>query len=167
VKQQNELLEREKALKQSEIDVHKARIERLESLQAPAIARDLEQMTRTADQFAQRKQDLEKQVESLTAAQSEEARKVADKAYLLGLENAGIEALTLLDRSKDFALANLAALKRGHSPELDYFVDDILNSYAYFRDLVEQATSGKRPILNAFEVWLGFHDSYFGSKKKE
>jgi cell division protein FtsB len=60
IKQQNELLEREKALKQSEIDVHKAEIEvhksnieRLKATQAPAIAHDLEQMTRTANSYAE------------------------------------------------------------------------------------------------------------------
>jgi hypothetical protein len=59
MKHQNELLEREKALKQSEIDVHKANIERLKLLQAPAIARDLEQMTRTAHQLTKKKHELE------------------------------------------------------------------------------------------------------------
>jgi hypothetical protein len=41
MQQKSELLEREKSLKQSEIDVHKANIERLKTLQPPAFARDL------------------------------------------------------------------------------------------------------------------------------
>jgi hypothetical protein len=64
MKQQSELLEREKALKQSEIDVHRANIDRLRSLQAPAIAHDLEQMTRTADNYAKKKRELEEQIEA-------------------------------------------------------------------------------------------------------
>src|SRR5260370_988023 len=67
MKQQNELLEREKALKQSEIDVHRANIERLKILQAPAIARDLAQMIRTADQLAKRKHALDERFRQLPA----------------------------------------------------------------------------------------------------
>src|SRR5438093_5372835 len=65
MKHQNELLQGEKALKQSEIDVHKAFLDRLKALQAPAIARDLEQMTRTADDYAEKKRELERQVDTL------------------------------------------------------------------------------------------------------
>jgi len=58
LKQQNELLTAEKSLKQSEIDLHKANIEHLRSLQAPSIASDLEQMTRTAERYAPRESVL-------------------------------------------------------------------------------------------------------------
>ena len=47
--QRNEMLAAEKlSLKQTEIDLHKANIEHLRSLQAPAIASQLDQMIRTA-----------------------------------------------------------------------------------------------------------------------
>ena len=47
--QRNEMLAAEKSsLKQTEIDLHKANIGHLRSLQAPAIASQLDQMIRTA-----------------------------------------------------------------------------------------------------------------------
>jgi len=46
--QRNEMLAAEKSLRQTEIDLHKANIEHLRSLQAPAIASQLDQMIRTA-----------------------------------------------------------------------------------------------------------------------
>jgi hypothetical protein len=146
MKQQNELLEREKALKQSEIDVHKANIERLKSLQAPSIARDLEQMTRTADELAKRKQELEKQVESLTAAQSEEARRVADKSYLNGLSDGGMEAIALLQKSLD------SAVQSGRSYE-DDLLQELSKTTVHLTDITERALNGERPELTAWEEW--------------
>ena len=105
LKQQNELLTAEKSLKQSEIDLHKANIEHLRSLQAPSIASDLEQMTRTAERYAEEKQKLEQKVELLVAkaleaesaeepavATVEEVKEFMSKAYLFGVAEASFEA---------------------------------------------------------------------------
>jgi hypothetical protein len=160
MRQQNELLEREKALKQSEIDVHKARIERLESLQAPAIAHDLEQMTRTAEQYAQRKRELEKQVESLTA-QSDEARKVVDSSYFIGIGTGSVEALALLKKFRTLAGSSNFLTGRGSvddwldgRSEDEYLLQEMDKGIRHLETITEQVTRGERPVLNAFKEWL-------------
>ena len=104
--QRNEMLAAEKlSLKQTEIDLHKANIGHLRSLQAPAIASQLDQMIRTADRFAEEKQKLEQKVELLVAkaleaesaeepavATVEEVKEFISKAYLFGLPEASFEA---------------------------------------------------------------------------
>jgi hypothetical protein len=103
--QRNEMLAAEESLKQTEIDLHKANIEHLRSLQAPAIASQLDQMIRTADRFAEEKQKLEQKVELLVAkaleaesaeepavATVEEVKEFMSKAYLFGVAEASFEA---------------------------------------------------------------------------
>ena len=110
--QRNEMLAAEESLKQTEIDLHKANIEYLRSLQAPAIASQLDQMIRTADRFAEEKQKLaeekqklEQKVELLVAkaleaesaeepavATVEEVKEFMSKAYLFGVAEASFEA---------------------------------------------------------------------------
>jgi cell fate (sporulation/competence/biofilm development) regulator YlbF (YheA/YmcA/DUF963 family) len=78
LKQQNELL---------------AKIGHLESLQAPGLARDLEQMIRTADRLAEEKRQLEEKVKALEAgATFEEVKDIMSKAYLLGVAEASFDA---------------------------------------------------------------------------
>jgi hypothetical protein len=120
LKQQNELLKAEKSLKQSEIDLHKAKIGHLRSLQAPAIARDLEQMSRTADKYAEKKRQLEEKVkaveekvkaveEQVEALEAESAKAGAAAQaktvtqYILGYAHANVEAIRLLEKSAQMA----------------------------------------------------------------
>jgi len=98
LKQQNELLTAEKSLKQSEIDLHKANIEHLRSLQAPSIASDLEQMTRTAERYAEEKQKLEEQVKALGAESRAAALNLVNQFYLLGVTKASLAANSLFER---------------------------------------------------------------------
>jgi hypothetical protein len=138
LKQQNELLERGKSLKRSEIDLHKAENERLRSQQAPAIASQLDQMIRTADKLAKEKRKLEELVNALGA----ESAKVAGKSYLLGVAHASLEAVTVLEKS-----ARVAG------------DDDVIVSIESIESLsriAEEALDGKRPEfteLRAFRDW--------------
>src|SRR5215831_14672926 len=98
LKQQNELLNAEKSLKESEINLHKAEVARLQSLQAPTIASQLDQMIRTAERFAQEKQKLEEQVKALGAAESRaKALNLSNQFYLLGVARASMAANSLLE----------------------------------------------------------------------
>jgi tellurite resistance protein len=80
----------EKDLKQSEIDVHKATIERLKAQQAPAITRDLEQMTRTADDYAEKKRELEKQV-AILGKENQAAQAMLEMANTVGIASGSLE----------------------------------------------------------------------------
>jgi len=102
--QRNEMLAAEKSLKQTEIDLHKANIEHLRSLQAPAIASQLDQMIRTADKLAEQKQKLEEQVKALEAesAKAVAERKVTNE-YLLGYARASLEAVGSLEKAGQMA----------------------------------------------------------------
>ena len=104
LKQQNELLEREKSLKQSEIDLHKAENVWLRSQQAPAMGRELDQVSRTAERFAEEKQKLEEQVKALEAesAKAVAERKVTNE-YLLGYARASLEAVGSLEKAGQMA----------------------------------------------------------------
>jgi hypothetical protein len=151
MKQQNELLEREKALKQSEIDVHKANIERLKSLQAPAVARDLEQMTRTANSYAEKGRELEKQVQSL-AVQNKAARELADSSNLAGICLGCLEGVALLGKSlqNQAVFCGLAGLPF----EDDALVKDLRENIEYLGQMAEQAINGKKPEMKHFKVWF-------------
>ena len=89
------------------IEANEAIASRLKDLQAPAIARDLEQMTRTADKYAEEKRQLEEKVkafeESAKAAGAavatvEEVKDIASKAYLIGRAEASFEAAAATEK---------------------------------------------------------------------
>jgi|SRR6516165_50045 hypothetical protein len=135
LKQQNELLTAEKSLKQSEIDLHKANIEHLRSLQAPSIASDLEQMTRTAERYAEEKQKLEEQVKALGAESRAAALNLVNQFYLLGVTKASLAANSLFERL--WANANFTSPSRMVSE-----IDDINQR---IRRMGEEALDGKFP----------------------
>lgn len=150
MRQQIELLRQETRLKQSEIDVHKANIERLKTLQAPGIARDLEQMTRTADAYADKLRKLEARI----GAVKNEDTKLIEAGNLIGIASAGLEAVAVLSaiRGRAAAFSGLA----GQEPSLDlqYTLDGVDKHLKYFSDIVTQAIDGKKPELKFWRGWL-------------
>jgi hypothetical protein len=151
MKQQNELLEREKALKQSEIEVHRATIERLKVLQAPAIARDLEQMTRTADNYADKKRELEKRI-AILALESEAAKLLGDVSGILGITAGCLEALALLYKTRDMAVGR--ALLSGQPLEDDLIVTMLDDNVQNLSATVNQALTGQQPELKNMKELL-------------
>jgi len=151
MKQQNELLEREKSLKQSEIDLHKANIERLKILQAPAIAQDLERMTRTANEYATQKQKLEEQVKAM-ARENEAEAAVAGMTNIVGIAAGCLEATALMSKTRD-RVVGLAALS-GKPVEGDSTVEMLNRDIAYMATIGGEALEGKRPELKNLKALI-------------
>ncbi len=151
MKQQNELLEREKALKQSEIDVHRANIERLKVLQAPAIARDLEQMTRTAEHYAQKKNELEERVKTL-AIESQAMQGMVDMSNIVGIAAGSLEAWALVSRTRRWA-SGLAALS-GKAPDEDTITIMLDENLAAISEVIDKALEGQKPELKHWKGWI-------------
>jgi hypothetical protein len=151
MKQQNELLEREKALKQSEIDVHRATIERLKVLQAPAIARDLEQMTRTANDYADMKGKLEERV-GLLAKENEKMKAEVDRANIIGIAAGSLDAAALLEKTRSAAWAR--AILGDQPPGDDYWVKMLNENIAHISTTAKRALKGEKPQLDYLKQWL-------------
>lgn len=151
MKQQNELLEREKALKQSEIDVHRANIERLQSLQAPAIARDLEQMARTANEYAEKKRELEQQLVT-QAQESQAAEALAEMSNTVGIAAGSLEALALLSRTRD--MFGMYFVLAGRSIEDNFVLRSLDENIRHISATAEQALHGQKPELKEMKMWL-------------
>jgi len=149
--QQNELLKQEKALKQSEIDVHKATIERLKALQAPAIARDLEQMIQTANNYADKKRELEERVRALTR-ENAEAQSTAEMSNLVGIAAGSLETLAILTKTRDHALGRVILM--GESPEDDFLLTNLNRNIQHVSETAELALRGQRPKLEAMKEWI-------------
>jgi len=164
MKQQNELLEQEKALKQSEIDVHKASIERLKALQAPAIARDLEQRTRTAESYAKKKKELEERVEIL-AKESQEAKAEMEMSNTIGIAAGSLEAMALLYRMRDSASAY--SVLSGDPVENNYILKMLDENLSQIAATAEQALRGQKPDLRHMKQWLAELAKERASRKVE
>jgi hypothetical protein len=123
MQQKSELVEREKALKQSEIDVHRATIERLKVQQAPAIARDLEQMIRTANDYADEKQKLADRVKALTK-ENTSLNAAVDRANLIGIAEGSLDAAAMLQKTWHMASARAIL---GSQPAGDDFLVKMLD----------------------------------------
>jgi hypothetical protein len=150
MKQQNELLEREKALKQSEIDVHKANIEHLKALQAPAIAKELEQMISTSEHLARRKQEVDEKLMALTD-ENEALDKMADLSYLSGISAGCLEAIGILQNSTESAGAWAGLSARSLD---EFLLERLQESMRRIGQIANQALSGTRPELKEFKKWM-------------
>src|SRR5467141_1110509 len=144
MRQQIALLHQESSVKQAEIDTHKATIEHLVKFQAPAISRDLEQMTKTAENYAKQKADLERQV-AVLAEQNASIDKLMRWAFKLGLSAGSYEAAAALIISIGYvhgfsALAGESEL----SPSQKTIVDDLDRKFDYFRALADKALIGDK-----------------------
>src|SRR5260370_15204808 len=144
MQQKSELLEREKALKQSEIDVHRATIERLKALQAPAIAHDLEQMTRTANTYADLKRELEGRV-AMLERKNETTAAVAEKSMLMGITAGCLESLALIAKIRNLAMGR--ALFYSEPIEDDFLVNRLNKTVQDLSTTAEQALNGQKPDL--------------------
>jgi hypothetical protein len=150
MQQQIELLRQERSLKQSEIDVHRANIERLKTLQAPSIARDLEQMTRTADAYADKLRKLEARI----AAVKNEDTKLIEAGNLIGIASAGLEAVAVLSAIRERAASFGALAGHDPSPELQCVLNGLDKDLKYLSDIVTQAIDGKKPELKFWRRWM-------------
>jgi hypothetical protein len=91
------------ALLKQQIDLQKANIEYLRSLQAPALARDLRDVSQTANELSEKNRQLEEKIKALQAAGAavgtvEEVKDIASKAYLLGMAQASFEAAAATEK---------------------------------------------------------------------
>jgi hypothetical protein len=144
MRQQIALLHQESSVKQAEIDTHKATIEHLAKFQAPAISRDLEQMTKTAENYAKQKADLERQV-AVLAEQNASIDKLTRMAFNVGVAAGSYEAAAALTISIGWAHAFSALSGESKlSSSQSNIVDDLDRKLKHFGTLADQALRGEK-----------------------